>query len=86
MPDENRPLFGEDAAAVGRALVSGSVEHDTEMVRDALHAIWVDSVVDAWLVGRNAFLDGARPVDLLAANDLAQVMDAVWQEVQGGYR
>lgn len=86
MPDESRPLFGEDAAAVGRALVSASVQHDTEIVRDALHTIWVDNAVDAWLVGRNAFLDGARPVDLLAANDLAQVMDAVRQEIQGGYR
>ena len=86
MPDENRPLFGEDAAAVGRALVSASVEHDTEIVRYALLAIWVESVVDAWLVARNAFLDGARPVDLLAANDLAQVMEAVRQEIQGGYR
>lgn len=86
MPDQNRPLFGEDAAAIGRALVSASVEHDSEIVRDALHAIWVDSVIDAWLVGRNAFLDGARPADLLTANDLAQVMVAVRQEIQGGYR
>ncbi|MFS0734452.1 hypothetical protein ABC304_18175 [Microbacterium sp. 1P10UB] len=62
------------------------MEHDTETVRDALHPIWVDDVIDAWLAGRNAFLDGARPVDLLAANDLAQVMDALRQEIQGGYR
>lgn len=86
MPDESRPLVGEAAAALGRALVRASVEHDTEIVRDALRAIWVDTVIERWLVGRNAFLDGARPIDLLTANDLPQVMDAVRQEIAGGYR
>lgn len=86
MPDESRPLFGEDAAALGRALVRASVERDTAIVRDALRAIWVDTVIEDWLVGRNAFLDGARPIDVLTAGDLPWVMDAVGQEIQGGYR
>ena len=86
MPDESRPLFGEDAAVLGRALVGASVEHDTEIVRGALRPIWIDTKIEDWLVGRNAFLDGARPIDLLTANDLPQVMDAVRQEIEGGYR
>lgn len=86
MPDESRPLFGEDAAALGRALVGASVEHDTEIVRGAIREIWVDTVVEDWLLGRNSFLDGARPIDVLTANDLPQVMDAVRQEIEGGYR
>lgn len=86
MPNESRPLFGEAAAALGRALVRASVERDTEIVRDALRAIWVDTVIENWLLGRNAFLDGARPIDVLTANDLPQVMDAVRQEIEGGYR
>lgn len=86
MPDESRPLFGEDAAALGRALVRTSVEHDAEIVRGALREIWVDTVIEDWLSGRNAFLDGARPIDVLTANDLPQVMDAVRQEIEGGYR
>lgn len=86
MPDESRPLFGEDAAALGRALVGASVEHDAEIVRGALREIWVDTVIEDWLLGQNAFLDRARPIDVLTANDLPQVMDAVRQEIEGGYR
>lgn len=86
MPDETTPLFGQDAAELGRALISESVGRDTEVVREALRAIWVEDLIDAWLLGRNAFLDGARPIDVLSANDLPQVMEAVHQEIQGGYR
>lgn len=45
------------------------------IVREALRAIWVEGVINSWLEGRNAFLDGARPIDVLAANELARVID-----------
>ncbi|MFV4912554.1 hypothetical protein PFZ49_03105 [Microbacterium lacticum] len=86
MPDESRPLFGEAAAALGHGLVKASVERDTAIVRNALRAIWVDTVIEDWLSGRNAFLDSARPIVVLTANDLPRVMEAVRQEIQGGYR
>ena len=86
MPEETGPLFGQDAADCGRALVSASVERDVEIVREALRPIWVETVIDHWLEGRNSFLDGARPIDVLKANELMRVMVAVREEIQGGYR
>ena len=56
------------------------------VVRDALHAAWIDPVIDTWLESANAFLDGARPIDVLRADDLKSVMEAVGQDVSGGYR
>lgn len=43
-------------------------------------------MIDRWLESPNAFLDGARPIDVLVANDLAAVVEAASQEVSGGYR
>ncbi|CAH0168378.1 hypothetical protein SRABI02_01178 [Plantibacter cousiniae] len=55
-------------------------------VREALRAVWIGPVIDRWLQSSNAFLDGARPIDVLMANDLKSVMDTVGQEVGGGYQ
>ncbi|PPH89828.1 metallophosphoesterase [Rathayibacter sp. AY1D5] len=63
-----------------------SLQQDIAVVKDALQATWIDSVTDRWLESSNAFLDGARPIDVLRANDLTAVMEAVGQEVGGGYR
>lgn len=83
MPDAIGPLFGQDAADLGRALVSASVEGDINIVREALSAIWVEQVIDHWLVRRNAHLRGATPIDLLHANELERVMSVVRDEIQG---
>lgn len=86
MTDETGPLFGQDAADLGRALVSASVAADTDIVREALRAIWVEEMIDHWLEARNAHLDGARPVDVLNAHALPRVMDAVHEEIQRSRR
>lgn len=86
MPDESTPLFGRDASDLGRALIRASVERDTQAVRELLRRVWVEDVIDQWLEGRNAFLDGARPLDVLEANGLSRVMEAIREEIGGGYR
>ena len=65
---------------------SEGLQRDIAVVREALHAVWVDPVIDTWLESANAFLDGARPIDVLKVKDLESVMEAVGQEVSGGYR
>lgn len=79
----NASLFGKDDPG---NLVHEGLQRDEVAVREALRAVWIDPVIDRWLQSSNAFLDGARPIDVLVANDLKSVMDAVGQEVGGGYR
>lgn len=86
MVDGSSPLVGRNGADVGQAPVKASVARDIETVQTALREIWVEDVIDYWLAGRNSFLDGARPIDVLDANQLPRVMDAVREEIQGGYR
>lgn len=80
------PLYGEDAASLGRRIVEQSNAENTATVRDALRQLWTDPVIDVWLTSANGHLDGARPVDVLALNDLAAVLEAVNSEVSGGLR
>ena len=47
--------------------------------------LWKPSVIGSWLNGSNAFLDGARPIDVLRATGSAPVIDALDQELAGGY-
>ena len=47
--------------------------------------LWKPTVIGAWLNGSNAFLDGARPIDVLRTTGSAPVIDALDQELAGGY-
>lgn len=47
--------------------------------------LWKPSVIGSWLNGSNAFLDGARPIDVLRTTGSAPVIDALDQELAGGY-
>lgn len=80
----NASLFGQ--AEPGHLVPEVLQERDKLAIRKALRAVWTDPVIDRWLESSNAFLDGARPIDVLVANDLKAVMEAVSQEVGGGYR
>lgn len=62
------------------------IQQDIAVVTDALQATWIDPVIDQWLESPNAFLDGARPIDVLRANNLEAVVEAANQELSGGYR
>ena len=80
------PLFGDDAARLGRHPVEKSVAHDVAAVRARLRELWTDPAVDVWLTSPNSHLDGARPIDVLALNGVETVMDAIDVEVAGGSR
>lgn len=47
--------------------------------------LWKPSVVESWLSGSNAFLEGARPIDVLRTRGSVPVIDALDQELAGGY-
>ena len=49
-----------------------------------LHRHYMPDAADAWLHGHNSDLSGARPIDLLELNEVADVLDALNAEIQGG--
>lgn len=75
--------FGQDAARLGRDLVSHGIASDVEAVRQRLSALWTNPAIDVWLTSANAHLDGARPIDVLALNGPGPVMEAIEIEVAG---
>jgi len=80
------PLFGDDAARLGRDIVEKSVAPDVAAVRARLRELWTDPVIDVWLTSTNSHLDGARPIDAIALNGVETVMDAIDVEIAGGSR
>ncbi|MCT9001691.1 antitoxin Xre/MbcA/ParS toxin-binding domain-containing protein [Microbacterium memoriense] len=49
-----------------------------------LHRLYMPEAAEAWLHGHNSHLSGARPIDLLELNEVADVVDALNVEIQGG--
>ena len=80
------PLFGDDAARLGRDIVEKSIAHDIAAVRTRLRELWTEPAIDVWLTSTNSHLDGARPIDVLALTGVEAVMDAIEVEVAGGSR
>ncbi|MFH8252894.1 antitoxin Xre/MbcA/ParS toxin-binding domain-containing protein [Microbacterium sp. B2969] len=80
------PLFGDDAARLGRTVIEESVAYDVAAVRARLRELWTDPAIDVWLTSTNSHLDGARPIDVLALTGVETVMDAIEVEVAGGSR
>lgn len=80
------PLFGDDAALLGRDIIEKSIAHDIAAVRARLRELWTDPAVDVWLTSTNSHLDAARPIDVIALNGVETVMDAIDVEVAGGSR
>jgi len=78
--------FGQDAAQLGRDLVTHGIASDVEAVRERLSVLWTDPAIDIWLTSANAHLDAARPVDVLALDELEPVIEAIEIEVAGGSR
>lgn len=59
------------------------VDLDHVVARAAL--LWQPTVVTSWLYGHNAFLGGARPIDVVKLRGAAPVIEALDQELAGGY-
>ena len=75
-----RWIRGEDSpdAENARAIV------DLEYVVARARLLWGDDeTVNLWLNGRNAFLGGARPIDVIMTRGVSPVVDALDQEVAG---
>ena len=53
---------------------------DLDHVVGRLLLIWDQSVVFDWLIGPNGFLEGARPIDVIATRGTNEVVDAVEAE------
>ncbi len=58
---------------------------DLDHVVGRLLLVWDRSVVGDWLTGSNAFLDGARPIDVLMTRGSADVLEAIEAETAGAY-
>ena len=58
---------------------------DLDHVIARAELLWKPSVISSWLIGSNAFLDGARPIDVLKTRGSSPVIDALDQELAGGY-
>jgi hypothetical protein len=58
---------------------------DLDHVVGRLLLLWDRAVVGDWLTGPNAFLDGARPIDVLATRGSSQVIEAIEAEAAGAY-
>ncbi|GAA0997323.1 hypothetical protein GCM10009551_064720 [Nocardiopsis tropica] len=57
---------------------------DLEQVMDHAAEVWAPGVIVDWLEGTNAFLDGARPIDVLRAGRLSEVLAALDSVDSGG--
>lgn len=58
---------------------------DLDHVIARANLLWQPSVVTSWLYGNNAFLEGARPVDVVKLQGATPVIAALDQELAGGY-
>ncbi|PKQ24902.1 MAG: hypothetical protein CVT65_00850 [Actinobacteria bacterium HGW-Actinobacteria-5] len=47
--------------------------------------LWTPAVAIDWLAGSNAYLDGARPIDVLRIRGAAEVLDALDAAAAGAY-
>ncbi len=84
VPDSQcaRWIEGEDRpnAENARAIV------DLEYVVARARLLWSDDeTVNLWLNGRNAFLGGARPIDVIMTRGVSPVVDALDQEMAGAF-
>lgn len=63
----------------GRALL------DLDYVIARASMLWSRKVVNDWLTGNNAFLDGARPIDVVRQKGASAVIPALDAEMSGAY-
>ena len=54
-------------------------------LRSLLRVSFRPEVARSWLIGHNAHLGGARPIDLLRLGEGEDVLDALRSELAGGF-
>jgi hypothetical protein len=81
---QSQPSRWKSAQEVpGPAVAARLVDLDHVLAR--LLLVWDQSVVLDWLTGSNAFLQGARPIDVIATRGTNEVVDAIEAEASGAY-
>ncbi|MFS0852542.1 hypothetical protein [Microbacterium sp. 179-I 3D4 NHS] len=59
---------------------------DLEHVVARARLLWADDdTVNSWLIGNNAYLDGARPIDVITTQGSGPVIDALDQAMAGAF-
>lgn len=58
---------------------------DLDHVLGRLLLVWDGAVAYDWLTGSNNFLDGSRPIDVLAQRGSSKVVEAIEAETAGVY-
>jgi hypothetical protein len=58
---------------------------DLDHVVARLLLVWDESLVTDWLTTANSFLEGARPIDVLARRGSTEVVEAIEAEAAGAY-
>jgi hypothetical protein len=58
---------------------------DLDHVVGRLILVWDESLVADWLTSSNAFLEGARPIDVIATRGTSEVVEAIEAEAAGTF-
>lgn len=58
---------------------------DLDHVIARIQLLWAPSMVTPWLKASNAFLDGARPIDVLRVEGTRRVIEALDAEASGAF-
>lgn len=58
---------------------------DLEFIVARARLVWDESVIPDWLQGRNAFLDGATPLEMIRRGRISEVLDAITGDETGVY-
>ena len=75
---------GADAGARATSLAAPLLV-DLDHVVARLLLVWDESLVTDWLTTANSFLEGARPIDVLARRGSTEVVEAIEAEAAGAY-
>lgn len=73
-----------EAAARVAEILEQMRQVDTEEVYARARLIWGGDSARVWMESPNAFLSGARPLDVLATEGAARVVEALDAEMGGG--
>lgn len=81
---ESQPSRWRNAQEVpGPQVAPALVDLDHIIAR--LQLLWDTDVIGDWLEGSNAFLEGARPIDVLLVHGSVPVLEAIEAEASGAY-
>lgn len=58
---------------------------DLEFIIARARMVWDDTVIPDWLSGRNAFLGGATPLEMIRRGRTSEVLDAITGDETGVY-